>query len=189
MIAMQKKMKFEYFFEMPSKWTFEQPKLRNFILSYIPMNSKVLIGFAGQYRFPKRLDDTIFIYNDNNPDINVDYHLDAWDLDQVFETEYFDCIIADPPYSIFQFYAKYTKAKKEGKEKEFKADYIKWKETAYKLLKPNGIYIQLGYNSTGISIELADKIALGICCNGSSHNDILILVQRKKPKPITLDNF
>jgi DNA modification methylase len=176
-------MKFEYFFEMPSKWTFKQKKLRKFILKYIPNDSIVLIPFAGKYRFPNRLDNTRFIYNDNNPEIEADYHLEAWDLDQVFENEYFDCIIADPPYSIFQFYAKYTKAKKEGKEADFKADYIKWKEVAYKMLKHSGIYIQLGYNSTGINLDLADKIALGICCNGSTHNDILILVQKKKPKP------
>lgn len=52
-------------------------------------------------------------------------------------------------------------------------------ETAEYLLKPNGIYIELGYNSTGIDMKKAKKIALGICCCGSTHNDILILVQKK----------
>lgn len=170
-------MKIEYWFEMPNKWTFKQPKLRKFILKFIPINSLVLIPFAGEYRFPNRLDNTKFIYNDINLKIKADYHLEAWDLRDVFQKETFDCIIADPPFSLNQFYAQYNKAKKEGTEKDFRTDMNKWRDTSNYLLKTNGVYIQLGYNTHGI--KNAEKIGLGICQTGSDHNDILILIQKK----------
>lgn len=182
-------IKFKYWFEMPHKYTFKQPKLRKFVLKYIPPNSLVLNAFAGKYRFPKnRFDNTKFVYNDINDDIDADYHLEAWNLDSIFPEENFDCIIADPPFSLFQFYAKYTKAKKEGTEENFRADYNKWRDTAYFLLKPLGVYIELGYNTVGLGKDRSQKIAIGICCQGSSRNDILITVQ-KKIKNKSLERF
>jgi hypothetical protein len=168
---------------MPNKWTFKQPKLLKFISKYIPYNSKVLIPFAGEFRFGS-LDNNQYFYNDINKEIKADYNIDAIDLKDYFEKHYFDCIIADPPFSLNLFYAKYAKAKKEGTEATFRTEINKWKDTAQYLLKPNGIYIQLGYNTNGI--RNANKIALGICQIGSVHNDILILVQQKNN---TLNEF
>ena len=174
-------MDIEYWFEMPNKWTFKQKKLREFILKYIPKNSNVLIPFAGQYRFDKS-NNCKFIYNDLNHEIKADYNIAAWKLKNIFNHECFDVIIADPPYTHFQWFRKYNKAKKEGNEKNFKTDITLWRETVNYLLTNNGIYIELGFNSSGLKKIYAEKIALGICCLGGSHNDILILVQQKIKK-------
>ena len=163
---------------MPNKWTFKQPKLLKFISKFIPYNAKVLIPFAGHYRFGK-IDNSIFIYNDLNLEIKADFNIEAYKLIDCFNSHYFDCIIADPPFSHFQFYRAYNRAKKKGNEKNFRIGINKWRDTADYLLKPNGIYIELGYNSVGLGKKRSKKIALGICCNGSAHNDILIVVQRK----------
>lgn len=180
-------MDIEYWFEMPNKWTFKQKKLRKFILKYIPENSNVLIPFAGMYRFDKTKKCT-FIYNDLNPKIKANHNIDAYLLKEKFPKHYFDVIIADPPFTHFQWFRKYNKAKKEGNEKEFKTDINKWRETANYLLKNNGIYTELGFNSSGLRKNYAKKIALGICCLGGSHNDVLILVQQKIEKKELINN-
>ena len=77
-------MKIKYWFEMPNKWTFKQPKLLRFISKYIPKNAKVLVPFAGKFRFGT-IDNSEFIYNDINPKINADYHVNAIELKSIFE--------------------------------------------------------------------------------------------------------
>lgn len=163
-------MEIEYWWEMPNKWTFRQPKLISFIKKYIPQNSKVLIPFAGIYKFNDDINE--YIYNDINDSIDADLHMDAYLLKDWFKKEYFDCIISDPPYTHYQAITNYKNRRLQR--------ITLWRDTAYYLLKPEGIYIELGYNSTGLRKEKAEKIALGICNNGGSHNDILIIVQRKK---------
>lgn len=154
---------------MPNKWTFKQPKLLDFIMRHIQPCDLVLLPFAGMYRF----DDPnyTFIYNDINEDIEADFHMDSYLLKDVFKEAIFDCIIADPPYTHYQALTSYNNKKLQK--------ISLWRKTANLLLKDGGTYIELGYNSTGLRREIAEKIALGICCNGGSHNDILILVQRK----------
>ena len=85
--------------------------------------------------------------------------------------ETFDVIIADPPYSYYQAVIRYENKRLQK--------ITRWRQTADYLLKKGGIYIELGYNSSGLRKNIAKKIALGICCNGGSHNDILVLVQKK----------
>ncbi|KKM87618.1 hypothetical protein LCGC14_1267020 [marine sediment metagenome] len=173
-------MDIEYWFEMPNKWTFMQKKLRQFILKYIPKNSKVLIPFAGEYRFNK-IKNCTHIYNDLNPEINADYNMDAYLLKELFPKCYFDVIIADPPYTHEQVLRKHY---------GYKIKSISlWRKTAYYLLKPDGIYIELGYNSSGLRKKYAEKIALGICCLGAQHNDILILVQQKTERKELNDDY
>lgn len=163
-------MKLKYWFEMPNKWTFKQPKLLSFISNYIPSNSKVLIPFAGKSKFGS-IDGSEFIYNDINPEIRADYHMNATELKNVFEKETFDCIITDPPFT-------YAKARTLYKNKSALI-ITKWRDTAFFLLKPNGIYIELGYDSNGLGKKRAMKIALGVCCLGALHHDILIVIQKK----------
>jgi len=164
-------MKIEYWFEMPNKWTFKQKKLRSFILKFIKENDIVLIPFAGIYRF-ENMKNCKFIYNDLNPEIKANFNVEAYKLKYFFKKEKFDVIITDPPYTHYQSLTEYNGHKIQC--------ITRWRKTANYLLKKGGIYIELGYNSTGLRKEIADKIALGICCLGGSHNDILILVQRKK---------
>jgi len=161
----------EYWFEMPNRWTFEMPKLRAFVGKYIPYGGDVLIPFAGRYRFPNRLDGSSFYYNDLNPKIKAGTNMEAYLLKDHYPARMFDCIIADPPYSHYQGTIRY-----DGHQLQ---SITRWRETADFLLKKGGTYIELGFNSTGLRQEIAEKIALGICCMGGSHNDILIIVQKK----------
>ena len=161
-------MKIEYWFEMPNKWTFKQSKLLKFINRYIPLKSLILIPFAGHFRFGE-IDHSEYVYNDINPRVKADHHIMAYKLAWLYHKDYFECIIADPPFTHYQAVVKYQNKKMQK--------ITRWRETARYLLMPGGIYIELGYNSAGI--KGLEKIALGICQIGGSHNDILILVQKK----------
>ncbi len=170
-------MKLEYWFEMPNKWTFKQKKLLSFISKFIPRDSKILIPFAGEFRFGT-IDGSTFIYNDINPKIQANHNINAYKLVWLYGKASFDCIIADPPYSMFaahRFYRQYGYT-----------EITYWRKAADFLLKPNGIYIELGWNSSGLRKEIAEKIALGVCCTGGNHRDILILIQKKYNN---LENF
>ena len=82
-------MKFEYWFEFRKKWTFEQPKLFKFISKFIPQNAKVLIPFAGMFRFGT-IDGSKFIYNDINKEIKANHHVNAYKLAWLYPKEHFD---------------------------------------------------------------------------------------------------
>jgi len=159
---------------MPNTSTFEMPKLREFVERYLPNFGIILVPFAGTYRFDAGL-GRVYVYNDLNPDIKADHHVEAADLVDLYGEEYFDAIIADPPYTHTQAHREYNGIRVQKM--------TPWRIAADKLLKPGGIYIELGYNSTGLRKKIAEKIALGICCCGGGHNDILTLVQRKRLKP------
>ena len=147
-------MKMEYWFEMGNKWTFKQPKLLKFILKYIPHNSKVLIPFAGKYRFGT-IDNTKYIYNDINPEIKANHNIEAYKLAWLYPKHFFDCIISDPPFTHNQTFINYSfhKNKNINPRKTIK----RWRNVANYLLKTEGIYIELGYNSTGLIKKTAEK--------------------------------
>ncbi|KKN53336.1 hypothetical protein LCGC14_0603060 [marine sediment metagenome] len=169
-------MELEYWFEMPNKWTFRMKKLRKFITNFIyelPKGSEILIPFAGMYRFDKFIfSDYNFIYNDINLNIESTHNINAYKLVWLYERESFNCIIADPPYSVYAAH-KYYKLHNY-------TEITVWRKAADYLLKPGGIYIELGWNSSGLRKSIANKISLGVCCTGGNHRDILILVQRKR---------
>lgn len=147
-----------------------------FISKYIPKNSKILVPFAGKFRFGQ-IDGSEFIYNDINPEIQADHHIDAYKLVWLYPKGYFDCIIADPPYTI----RKAIEIYKNRKHMKI----CRFRDSARYLLRPGGIYIELGYNSSGLwGLE---KIALGICNVGVNRHDIIIIVQKKSNHPTLLD--
>jgi hypothetical protein len=161
-------MTFERIFEMPRKYTFEQPKLRAWILSYC--QGRVLNVFGGTTILEK--DGCEFVTNDMNPDIPAAFHFDATELAQHLPEHSFDTILLDPPYTMFQAVHSYHGVMCQ--------DITAVRNTTDRLLKPNGVVISLGYNTTGMSAKRGyEKLAILICNNGGSHNDILTLVEQK----------
>ena len=171
------KIKIEYWFDWPNKYTFYQKGVLKFISKFIPKGSKVLVPFAGKFRFGQ-IDGSEFIYNDINPEISAEHHIDAYKLVWLYKKGFFDCIIADPPYTIRKAIEIYKN------EKHMKI--CRFRDSVRYLLRLGGIYIELGYNSNGI--YGFEKLALGICNVGIKRHDILIIVQ-KKPNIPTLMNY
>jgi hypothetical protein len=163
-------MKFQYWFEMPNQWTFIMPKIQQYLLKIVQKHQKILIPFAGEYRFPKM--EKHWIYIDIEPNKPQPY-IQGNTLNVLPKLqEKFDLIISDPPYSFFQAHTTY-------KNKDL-ISMTAIKEEYNRLLVGGGQIISFGFNSTGMGKKRGfTKIELSIVNQGGNHNDILILLEQK----------
>jgi hypothetical protein len=172
----------ERFFEMPRRWTFQMPKLRHWIESRL--EGQVLNLFGGVTKltvpFPQKFDihgEESGLYsvisNDLNEDLPADLRIDAYDLSKW--TPYansFDTVVFDPPYSAFQAVKTYGR----------KAQLVSHaRDVVEFVLRGNGRVLSLGFNSTGMSGSRGfDKEAICLVNCGGSHNDIILLSERRR---------
>ena len=157
-------------FEMPNIYTFKMPKLRKFVLDNCSGNC--LNVFGGIVRLEKK--GVNFVHNDLNYHLSPapDCSFDAMEIDKHFPENSFDTIILDPPYSMYQAIHSYKGIKCQ--------DITRVKDAVNRLLKVNGIIITLGWNSTGMCKNRGFVIENILLVNsGGSHNDIIIVVERK----------
>lgn len=165
-------MKMSYAWAMPNKWTFQMKPIKEFVEKEIFKHKQILIPFAGQQRWEAH---TGITYIDIEADRPFPYlHGDCREVMKglVQSGMKYDCIISDPPFSFFQAVHSY------GNEKLQDITYCK--RLYDKLLKPGGIIIHCGFNSTGMGLKMRyKKIELLVVNCGGSHNDFLILKERK----------
>lgn len=120
------------------------------------------------------------ITNDLNEKTKAQYHLDAKDFLELLLKKYGEnsvkCLIFDPPFSNSQ-YKKYEKECEEeltniyaqpGKVPELF-------QIAQKLIKPGGIIVKLGYNSTRPIFDYECKY-LSITNFGGNRNDVILSI-------------
>jgi hypothetical protein len=163
-------MNFQYWFEMPSQWTFTMPKIQHYLLKIVQKHTNILIPFAGQFRFPKM--DKSWTYIDINPESpSPCLYGDVLTVLPAI-TDQFDLIISDPPYSFHQAHTTYKNT-----------DMIQMTavKTEYdRLLKGGGQIIHFGFNSTGMG-KTRNYVKQELCIvnQGGNHNDILILREQK----------
>lgn len=122
------------------------------------------------------------ITNDINPETEATYHLDAKEfLDLVLEKHGCNsvkCLIFDPPFSSRQ-YEKYEK----GSPQELVNIYSSPGKIAEifqvvrKLIKPNGIIIKLGYNTSRPILDY-ELTYLSTTNFGGNRNDVLTTIWR-----------
>ena len=115
------------------RYTFESPKIKEWVESR--SHGKVLNLFAGKVLL--NLDE---LRNDIDPEMKVDYNMDALEFVKIWDTFEFDTIILDPPYS----YRKSMEMYNGHLNSKFKliADEIP------RILKKDGVVISFGYHST-----------------------------------------
>lgn len=162
-------MEIERWFEMPRKYTFQMPKVRKWVESRL--EGDVLNLFGGLVRFPNA------VHNDLDPSCRKDgdLSLDACDLaGWVGMESLFDTVIFDPPFSAHQAVVSY--GLKRAQKVTHARDVVEW------VLRPGGRVISLGFNSTGMSASRGfDKEALALVNCGGSHNDFILLSERRLP--------
>ena len=159
-----------YLSQPPKRWTFEQPKLKQWVEDWC--NGYTLNLFAG-----KTLLDVDEFRVDIDPEMPADLHMDAFE----FLTGYrhllcgawnFGTVLLDPPYNERKAREKYkghwigklTKVKNELAEHTRLDDRV----------------ITLGYDTVGMSRSRGfEKIAVCVVCHGGDHNDTLVLVEEK----------
>lgn len=157
-------MNFTYLYQPPRKWTFEQPKLKEWVESWCRGN--VLNLFAGKTRLNIN-EFRVDISNEFEPDFVGDAYSFVLNTTQKFDT-----VILDPPYNIRKAKEKYN-----GK---YVGNYKRIKDKLLRVLKQNSRIISLTNDSVGMSKSRGfRKIAICLICHSGEHNDTIGVVEEK----------
>lgn len=157
----------ERIFEMPSQWTFEQPKTRAWVEARL--YGKVLNLFGGK----TRLNGDI-VYNDLDETLPADLRRDATKV-ALWEdlAGQFDCVIFDPPFSDHQAIVTY------GIKRAQRVTHAR--DVVNLVLKSTGRVVSLGYNSTGMGRKRGfTKEGILLVNHGGSHSDTIVLSERRE---------
>ncbi len=116
-----------------------------------------------------------------NPEFDTDYHLDAVDFLKMFEDNSVDFVFYDPPYSLRQVSEVY---KSVGIEVTMETTQSSWRtkhiNEISRILRPGGIVMCFGWNSSGIGKERGCELTeILLVAHGGSHNDTIVTVERK----------
>ena len=159
-------MKLSYAWAMADRWTFRMKPIESFLLPFVQKAARILVPFAGEYRFTHPNIDYIDL--DQYPGV---IQGDALEVLPKLKGPY-DLIISDPPYTMFQAVHTYGNKKLQ--------DITVIKREYNRLLSAGGYVIHCGYNSTGCGKKhgFVKQQLLIVNCGGS-HNDYLILAEQK----------
>jgi len=171
---MQDKPLFSRVWEMPNSNTFDIKCINRLIHKYFKSEMISIDPFVNKCRLAK-------ITNDLNPEFDTDYHLDAVDFLKMFDAGSVDFIFYDPPYSLRQVSECY---KNVGIPVTMETTQSSWRtkhiNEIFRILKPNGIVMCFGWNSSGVGKKRdTELIEVLLVAHGGSHNDTICTVERK----------
>lgn len=158
--------------EMPNKNTFCIRAIRTVIDKYA--FGKIIDPFANENRIAN-------VTNDLDPQYDTDFHMDATDFLKTFDDNSIDTVLYDPPYSARQVSECYKKmGMTVNKETTQNSYWRKHREQIQRILRPGGIVISCGWNSTGIGKKYGfEIIEILLVAHGSQHNDTIVTIERK----------
>ena len=123
--------------------------------------------------------------NDLNPSTRAEYHMTALEFLKWINHAQFaaDLVLFDPPYSRRQTKEvyddvglKYQQSDNHNMTRNWRAE----RDVIDKILRPGGIVISLGWNTSGMGIRRGYEIVeLMVINHGGHHNDTLITVERR----------
>lgn len=155
---------------MPNKFTFRISPIREFVFRYTSGCAIVVDPFCGS--------SAIANYRNDLGAGGVDAEVFVRELvDQKIRA---DAILFDPPYSPRQISECYKSIGKEvtGKDTQNAALYARVRKPCRVLLKPGGVALSFGWNSTGFGKDWPILEQLNVC-HGGAHNDTICIAQRK----------
>jgi hypothetical protein len=174
------KMKFTRVWAMPNKYTFVIPAIRYFVNKYTTGKEVIVNPMCGETGLGN-------FTNDLNPRITADEHLDAIIYLQKLGSNFADVVLFDPPFSSRQALESYESV---GLENFCKNNgwYANLRTEISRITKIDGYVISCGWNSNGLGkkrgFELEDGL---VVAHGSSHNDTIIVAERKVQNQITVN--
>lgn len=167
---------------MPNKNTFLIKPITDLLLQEID-NGVWLDPFANDGMLKKILnnDNIKIIDNDLNKDYNTDYHMDALDFFKIFDNDFADGIVYDPPYSVRQVKECYDNFGIPVTQKTTRGDWwTKHKLEISRIVKVKGKVISFGWNSGGIGKTNGFEIQkILLVPHGGIHNDTIVTVEIK----------
>jgi len=169
-------VKYNRIWEMPNSKTFEIKCIRKLIGKYFNQKMLSIDPFANNSGLAT-------VKNDLNPEMKTEYHIDALSFLKLFDNNSVDFVFYDPPYSLRQVSECY---KSVGIEVTTETTQSSWRtkhiNEISRIVKPNGIVMCFGWNSSGIGKERGfELIEILLVPHGGSHNDTIVTVERKLP--------
>lgn len=132
---------------MPSPETFSIPPIKEFVKRYLNTSTCSIDPFARNRRWATYT-------NDLNPNTAAEYHMDAVAFLEKLASDGVtaDLIIFDPPYSPRQISECYAEVglKATMEDTQSAAFYAAMRDSAMKLIRPNGTVLSFGWNSVGM---------------------------------------
>ena len=167
-------MQIEREWAMPNKWTFTIPPIKKLIIEEV--NEGIWIDpYCGQ-------NSPAIILNDLDCDNSLaSTHMDALEFLKKQQSNYYDGILLDPPYSLRQVSEHYKKAGIKITGWHTSAGYNSaLKNEAMRILKIGGVAICFGWNSMGLGMGRGFKIKrILLVPHGGSKNDTIVVVEQK----------
>lgn len=161
---------------MPSPCSFSIPPIKNLIASVIEGKENICDPFSRNNPFADRC-----VTNDLDPSIVADFHMDALDFLRTRETNEFDVLLFDPPYSPHQVSECYKKFDQTVNFATTNASF--WgnlKKEISRVVKANGIVMTFSWNSGGIGKGHGFSLEqILLVAHGGWHNDTIVTVERK----------
>ena len=158
---------------MPNKWTFKIKPIAELLSDYCGGGGLWCDPFAGRYSPAE-------VCNDLNPDLDVEYNMDALDFLKLQEDEKFDGVLLDPPYSLRQLkecYDNMGMALSVHQTRHFFSDI---KDELARIVSPGGLAISFGWSTVGLSNSRGFVLeGVLLVCHGGIHHDTLVTIERK----------
>lgn len=167
---------FSRVWEMPNSNTFDIRCIGRLIHKYLRPEMQSIDPFANKCRLAK-------VTNDLNPEYNTDYHMDAVDFLKMFADNSQDFVFYDPPYSLRQVSECYKNVgipvTTETTQSSWRSKHI---DEIARILKPGGIVMCFGWNSSGVGIKRGFQLVeVLLVAHGGMHHDTICTVERKQP--------
>ena len=153
---------------MPSIWTFKVKAFREVIDRYL--TAGWADPFAGE-NSPAEITNDI-------EGRGAKFEMDGLEFLKTLEDESVNGVLFDPPYSLEQCLRKYTpKQGGTAGRMEYRA---RCKDEIARVVKPGGVAICFGWDSTGIGKKRGfEIIEIKLVCHGAAHNDTIVTVDKK----------
>lgn len=167
-------------FCMPSHETFKMKPLRELLFEEIGPGWERHNEEVGLDPFARRRHGFATIYNDLNPECEVDYHLGALEFLKLWNDESVDWVLYDPPYSLRQLKECYDGIGHAMSQHESQKFFSDIKREIVRVLKSGGTVITCGWNSGGVGhkAQFTRSRYLSLY-HGGIHNQTIVTVDRK----------
>lgn len=177
--CIEKPIKLQRVWAMPSIWTFECDPIKNMIVRYVGDGLNWVDPFAGKSTFAEFRNDI----EQPQP-----HSMDALEFLKTQPTAKRKGALFDPPYSAEQCLRRYTaKVKGTMGREEY---WAKCKDELARTIMPGGFCLSFCWNSVGLGKKRGfGIIEILLVCHGAGHYDTICTVERKAPQVTLGDCF
>ena len=167
-------------FARPNSQTFTIPPILEFIHRHIDTETMAIVD---PYARNSGLSGTA-LTNDLDPSTSARWHLrsDKF-LEMVAGSNILvDAVVYDPPYSPRQISECYKRSniKCTQSDTQNSSLHARCRRHIHRILKPGGVVLSFGWNSTGMGRQYTTKEILMVA-HGGSHNDTICVAQTRNP--------